>query len=169
MPAQLLSLLLAASVTLAPTLTAPPIVGLNAQDLHDTFDQTRGQGRHEAIDIMQPRGTPVHAVVDGTIAKLFLSKPGGNTIYLFDDAGEFCYYYAHLDRYAPNLREGMHVSRGEVIAFVGSTGNASPSAPHLHFTIFKLEPEKRWWKGTPVNPYPVLMHLLKMGADGISR
>ena len=169
MPAQLLSLLLAASVTLAPTLTAPPIVGLNAQDLHDTFDQTRGQGRHEAIDIMEPRGTPVHAVVDGTIAKLFLSKPGGNTIYLFDQVGEFCYYYAHLDRYAPNLREGMHVSRGQVIAFVGSTGDASPDAPHLHFTIFKLEPEKRWWKGSPINPYPVLMHLLKMGADGISR
>jgi murein DD-endopeptidase MepM/ murein hydrolase activator NlpD len=169
LPAQLLSLLLAASVTLAPTLTAPPIVGLNAQDLHDTFDQTRGQGRHEAIDIMEPRGTPVHAVVDGTIAKLFLSKPGGNTIYLFDQVGEFCYYYAHLDRYAPNLREGMHVSRGQVIAFVGSTGDASPDAPHLHFTIFKLEPEKRWWKGSPINPYPVLMHLLKMGADGISR
>jgi murein DD-endopeptidase MepM/ murein hydrolase activator NlpD len=169
LPAQLLSLLLAASVTVAPTLMAPPIVGLNAQDLRDTFDQTRGQGRHEAIDIMEPRGTPVHAVVDGTIAKLFLSKPGGNTIYLFDQAGEFCYYYAHLDRYAPNLREGMHVSRGQVIAFVGSTGNASPEAPHLHFTIFKLEPEKRWWKGSPINPYPVLMHLLKMGADGISR
>ena len=146
---------------------APPIVGLTAGDLHDTFDQTRGRGPHEAIDIMEPRGTPVHAVVDGTIAKLFLSKPGGNTIYLFDQAGEFCYYYAHLDRYAPNLREGMHVSRGQVIAFVGSTGNASPEAPHLHFTIFKLEPEKRWWKGSPINPYPVLMHLLKMGADGI--
>jgi murein DD-endopeptidase MepM/ murein hydrolase activator NlpD len=148
---------------------APPIVGLTPGDLHDNFDQMRGQARHEAIDIMEPRGTPVHAVVDGIIAKLFLSKPGGNTIYLFDEAGEFCYYYAHLDRYAPNLREGMHVSRGEVIAFVGSTGNASPSAPHLHFTIFKLEPEKRWWKGTPVNPYPVLMHLLKMGADGITQ
>jgi len=168
-PAQLLSLLLAASLAIGPILTAPPIVGLTAGDLRDTFDQTRGQARHEAIDIMKSRGTPVHAVVDGSIAKLFLSKPGGNTIYLFDQAGEFCYYYAHLDRYAPNLREGMHVSRGEVIAFVGSTGNASPSAPHLHFTIFKLEPEKRWWKGTPINPYPVLMHLLKMDADGIPR
>jgi murein DD-endopeptidase MepM/ murein hydrolase activator NlpD len=118
---------------------------------------------------MKPRGTPVHAVVDGTIAKLFLSKPGGNTIYLFDEAGEFCYYYAHLDRYAPNLREGMHVSRGQVIAFVGFTGNASPEAPHLHFTIFQLGPEKRWWKGTPINPYPVLQHLLKMDADVIPK
>jgi murein DD-endopeptidase MepM/ murein hydrolase activator NlpD len=118
---------------------------------------------------MEPRGTPVHAVVDGAIAKLFLSKPGGNTIYLFDEAGDFCYYYAHLDRYAPSLREGMHVSRGQVIAFVGSTGNASPEAPHLHFTIFQLGPEKRWWKGTPINPYPVLLHLLKMDADGIPK
>ncbi|HTA67275.1 MAG TPA: M23 family metallopeptidase [Bryobacteraceae bacterium] len=167
MPVHLLSLLLATSLTVEPTLTAPPIIGLTAGDLHDTFDQTRGKGRHEAIDIMEPRGTPVHAVVDGTIAKLFLSKPGGNTIYLFDQAGEFCYYYAHLDRYAPNLREGMHVSRGEVVAFVGSTGNASPEAPHLHFTIFQLGPEKKWWKGTPVDPYPFLLHLLKMGANGI--
>jgi len=165
---QLLSLLLATSPTVTPALTAPPIIGLTAGDLHDTFDQTRGQARHEAIDIMEPRGTPVHAVVDGTIAKLFLSKPGGHTIYLFDQAGLFCYYYAHLDRYAPNLREGMRVSRGEVIAFVGSTGNANPTAPHLHFTIFQLGPEKRWWKGTPINPYPILLRLLKMGADGIS-
>jgi murein DD-endopeptidase MepM/ murein hydrolase activator NlpD len=167
--AHLLSLLLATSVTVAPTITAPPIIGLTLEELHDTFDQTRGQGPHEAIDIMEPRGTPVHAVVEGTIAKLFLSKPGGNTIYLFDEAGEFCYYYAHLDRYAPNLREGMHVSRGQVIAFVGSTGNASPSAPHLHFTIFQLGPGKHWWKGTPIDPYPVLLHLFKIGTDGVSR
>ena len=164
---QLVSLLLATTGAVTPTLLAPPIVGLSAGDLHDTFDQLRGVARHEAIDIMEPRGTPVHAVVDGTIAKLFLSKPGGNTIYLFDDSGDFCYYYAHLDRYAPNIREGMHVSRGEIIGFVGSTGNASPSAPHLHFTIFQLGPEKHWWKGTAINPYPVLMHLLKIGADGI--
>ena len=158
---QLLSLFLAASVTVAPILTAPPIIGLTPGELHDAFDQLRGVARHEAIDIMEPRGTPVHAVVDGTIAKLFFSKPGGNTIYLFDESGEFCYYYAHLDRYAPNLREGVHVSRGELIGFVGSTGNASPSAPHLHFAIFQLGPEKHWWKGTPINPYPVLLHLLQ--------
>ena len=165
----LLPLLLATSGTITPVLTAPPIIGLTAKDLHDTFEQTRGAARHEAIDIMEPRGTPVHAVVDGTIAKLFLSKPGGNTIYLFDEAREFCYYYAHLDRYAPNLRESMHVSRGQVIAYVGFTGNASPEAPHLHFTIFQLGPEKRWWKGTPINPFPVLERLLKMDADGFPR
>lgn len=159
---ELLPLLLATSGAAVPTLLAPPVTGLTLRDLHDSFDQVRGTARHEAIDIMEPRGTPVHAVVDGTIAKLFLSKPGGNTIYIFDQAGDFCYYYAHLDHYAPNLHEGMHVSNGDIIAFVGSTGNASPEAPHLHFTIFKLSPEKHWWKGTPINPYPVLLRLLRI-------
>src|SRR5258708_34398955 len=103
----------------------PPIEGLKAKDLFDSFEEMRGKSKHEAIDIMKPRGTPVHAVVDGVIAKLFLSKPGGNTIYLFDNAGVFCYYYAHLDGYAAKLEEGQHVTRGDVIAYVGSTGNAS--------------------------------------------
>jgi peptidoglycan LD-endopeptidase LytH len=147
-----------------PTLMAPPIAGLSAKDLHDTFDQRRGLAKHEAIDIMEPRGTPVRAVVDGTIARLFLSKPGGNTIYLFDGDGVFCYYYGHLDHYASNLREGMRVSHGQVIAYVGSTGDADPSAPHLHFTIFKLGLERHWWRGTPVNPYPALIHLLSRAA-----
>jgi murein DD-endopeptidase MepM/ murein hydrolase activator NlpD len=161
MPAPMLSwiaLLLAGGV---PTLMAPPIAGLSAKDLHDTFEQMRGLAKHEAIDIIKPRGTPVRAVVGGTIAKLFLSKPGGKTIYLFDGDGQFCYYYAHLDQYASNLHEGMRVSPGELIAYVGSTGNADPSAPHLHFAIFKLGLEKHWWQGTPVNPYPALIHLLQ--------
>lgn len=161
MLARTVSLLVAVSATVAPTLMVSPIAGLTANELHDSFEQRRASARHEAIDIMEPRGTPVHAVVDGVIAKLFLSKPGGNTIYLFDDAGEFCYYYAHLDRYAESLYEGMRVSRGQVIAYVGSTGNAASSAPHLHFTIFKLGPEKRWWQGAPINPYPILMRLLQ--------
>lgn len=161
-----LGVLLASSITLNPALLAPPIAGLKPAELHDTFDQMRSLSRHEAIDIMEPRGTPVHAVVDGAVVKLFLSKPGGNTIYLFDQNGDFCYYYAHLDHYAQGIHEGMHVSSGQVLGYVDSTGNADPSAPHLHFAIFKLGPEKQWWKGTPVNPYPVLMHLLKMGADG---
>jgi murein DD-endopeptidase MepM/ murein hydrolase activator NlpD len=138
-----------------------PIAGLTAKDLYDTFPQQRDGKRHEAIDIMAPRGTPVRAVVNGVIQKLFLSKPGGNTIYLFDDAQPYSYYYAHLDRYSPGLREGMHVSRGEVIGYVGSSGNANPAAPHLHFMIYLLGPEKRWWQGTPINPYPVLMQVVQ--------
>jgi murein DD-endopeptidase MepM/ murein hydrolase activator NlpD len=157
----LLVLLFAASITSSgPSPSVPPIAGLKAKDLVDSYDQVRGTVRHEAIDIMAPRGTPVHAVVDGTIAKLFLSKPGGNTIYLFDNGQVYCYYYAHLDRYATTLHEGQHVERGDVIAYVGSTGNASPAAPHLHFAIFELGPEKRWWQGTPINPYPTLLRLV---------
>jgi len=105
---------------------------------------------------MAPAGTPVRAVVDGTIQKLFLSKAGGNTIYEFKEPSTFCYYYAHLDRYVDGLHEGMRVSRGEVIGYVGWTGDASPAAPHLHFAIYLLGPQRRWWEGTAVDPYPVL-------------
>jgi murein DD-endopeptidase MepM/ murein hydrolase activator NlpD len=97
----------------------------------------------------------VRAVEDGRIQKLFTSKPGGLTIYEFDPTETFTYYYAHLDRYAEDLREGQMVKRGDVIGYVGSTGNASPDAPHLHFAIFRLTPERQWWKGEPINPYPV--------------
>ena len=105
---------------------------------------------------MAPRGTPVIAVEGGTIAKLFNSKQGGLSIYQFDPSGTYTYYYAHLDRYAAGLKEGQTVRRGDVIGSVGSTGNAAEDAPHLHFAIFRLTPERRWWKGTPINPYPVL-------------
>jgi murein DD-endopeptidase MepM/ murein hydrolase activator NlpD len=143
---------------------ALPIAGLKAESVHDTFDAARGGGdrRHEAADIMAPRGTPVLAVDDGIIQKLFSSKPGGLTIYQFDGAEQYCYYYAHLDGYAPGLKEGMLVRRGDTIGFVGTSGNADPDSPHLHFAIFKLGPEKRWWEGNrPVNPYPILMAQLQ--------
>jgi peptidoglycan LD-endopeptidase LytH len=140
---------------------APPINGLALTDLRDSFEEVHNGHRHEAIDIMEPRGTPVHAVASGTIRKLFLSKPGGNTIYQFDETGVYCYYYAHLDRYAEGLREGVRVERGDVIGFVGATGNADARAPHLHFAIFELGPEKQWWKGNPVDPYPGLLAAVK--------
>jgi murein DD-endopeptidase MepM/ murein hydrolase activator NlpD len=137
-----------------------PIQGLEASSLRDTFNDQHNGHRHEAIDIMAPRDTPVLAVVDGVIEKLFLSKPGGNTIYEFDGDEEYCYYYAHLDRYAEGLREGLRVSRGDVVGYVGSTGDASPNAPHLHFEIHVLGPGKHWWQGTPIDPYPVLIRLI---------
>jgi len=139
----------------------PPISGLSLADLRDTFEEVHNGHRHEAIDILEPRGTPVHAVVSGTIRKLFLSKPGGNTIYQFDDMGVYCYYYAHLDGYAKGLREGMRIERGDIIGFVGSTGNADARTPHLHFAIFELGSERLWWKGKAVNPYPVLVDTVK--------
>jgi peptidoglycan LD-endopeptidase LytH len=133
-----------------------PVEGVRASQLRDTFSDARGGRSHEAMDIMAPRSTPVHAVEDGTIAKLFTSKAGGLTIYQFDPSETFSYYYAHLDRYASDLQEGQRVHRGDVIAYVGSTGNASPDAPHLHFAIYRLTPDRQWWKGEPINPYPVL-------------
>ena len=134
-----------------------PVAGIEASQLTDTFNQTRdGTRRHEALDIMAPRGTPVLAAYDGTVAKLFTSVPGGLTIYEFDPTRTYAYYYAHLDRYAAGLAEGNAVRRGDVIGYVGSTGNASEDAPHLHFAIFVLGPEKQWWKGTAIDPYPLL-------------
>jgi len=135
-----------------------PVDGVLRDRLHDSFDERRGGGLrgHEAIDIMAPRGTPVRAVEDGHVAKLFRSIAGGITIYQFDSTETFSYYYAHLDRYAAGLQDGQQVRRGEVIGYVGSTGNASEDAPHLHFAIFQLGPERQWWKGDPINPYDVL-------------
>jgi murein DD-endopeptidase MepM/ murein hydrolase activator NlpD len=133
-----------------------PVDGVDDDDLRDAFLEARGGRPHEALDIMAARGTPVRAVEDGRIEKLFTSKAGGLTIYQFEPSGMFCYYYAHLDRYADGLREGQTVERGEVIGYVGTTGNAPPNAPHLHFAITRLGPDRRWWAGTPINPYPVL-------------
>jgi murein DD-endopeptidase MepM/ murein hydrolase activator NlpD len=133
-----------------------PVRGVEENELYDSFDDARGSRVHQAIDIIAERGTPVLAVEDGTVKKLFTSKGGGLTIYQFDPAETFCYYYAHLDSYAHNVREGMSVKKGDVIGYVGSTGNASKDAPHLHFAIFRLTSERQWWKGEPINPYPIL-------------
>jgi murein DD-endopeptidase MepM/ murein hydrolase activator NlpD len=134
-----------------------PVEGMKASGLQNTFDDARAIGRrHEAIDIMAPRGTEVHAADDGTIAKLFTSAAGGLTIYQFDPTETFSYYYAHLDRYAPGLSEHQPVRRGQLLGYVGSTGNASASAPHLHFAVARLDTDHAWWKGDPINPYPLL-------------
>lgn len=134
-----------------------PVEGARVTDLHDSFEEKRGSGRHEAIDILASRGTPVVAAVDGSIEKLFTSKQGGLTVYEFDLDRNYCYYYAHLDRYAEDLKEKQSVRRGDRLGYVGSTGDASPTAPHLHFAIFRLGPARQWWVGTPINPYPYLL------------
>ncbi|MEN1973419.1 peptidoglycan DD-metalloendopeptidase family protein [Luteimonas sp. MJ204] len=133
-----------------------PVRGVAPSELSPTFEDARSEGRvHEALDIMAPAGTPVLAVADGHVEKLFDSRLGGLTIYQFDPGARFAYYYAHLERYAPGLAEQQQVRRGEVIGYVGSSGNADPAAPHLHFAIFLLGPEKQWWKGTAIDPYPL--------------
>ncbi|NYI19688.1 murein DD-endopeptidase MepM/ murein hydrolase activator NlpD [Xanthomonas arboricola] len=134
-----------------------PVQGIGREQLQDTFTDARSEGRvHDAIDILAPTGTPVLAVADGTVEKLFNSERGGLTVYQFAPGGTYCYYYAHLERYADGLAETQSIKRGQVIGYVGSTGNANPAAPHLHFEIHRLGPEKQWWKGDVLNPYPIL-------------
>jgi peptidoglycan LD-endopeptidase LytH len=130
-----------------------PVPGAPLSALRDNFDEGRDGRRHEALDIMAPRGTPVVAVDSGRIAKLFRSDAGGITLYQFDRDEKYAYYYAHLDRYAEGIAEGRWLERGDTVGYVGATGNARRDAPHLHFTIFRLGADKKWWKGTPVNPY----------------
>ena len=134
---------------------AIPVAGVEKVSLVDSFRDGRGARKHEAIDIHAPRGTPVIAVGDGCVVKLFRSIPGGITLYQFDPEGNFAYYYAHMDRYADNVKEGAQLRRGDVIGYVGTTGNAPATTPHLHFAIFRLGPDKHWWVGSAVNPYTV--------------
>lgn len=133
-----------------------PVDGIRKEDLRDNFNDRRGTRRHEAIDVLAPRNTPVLAVEDGKIAKLFYSEAGGITIYQFDPTEKYVYYYAHLERYADDVREGRHVKRGHLIGYVGTTGNAPRDTPHLHFAIFKMGDDKKWWQGIPIDPYTVL-------------
>jgi murein DD-endopeptidase MepM/ murein hydrolase activator NlpD len=133
-----------------------PVSGIPRNALTDSFNETRAAGRHEAIDILAPRNTPIVAVEDGTIAKLFQSKAGGTTIYQFDPTSTYAYYYAHLERYADRLREGLQVRRGDVLGYVGTSGNAPKNTPHLHFAILKLGQDKKWWQGTAIDPFDVL-------------
>jgi len=135
---------------------AMPLENIDAAKLTSNFHSARGGHEHEALDIMAPRGTPVHAVAEGNVVKLFNSKQGGLTVYQFDNSRTWCYYYAHLDRYEKGLTEGVLLRKGDVLGYVGSTGDASPDAPHLHFAVFRLGPEKQWWKGTAVDPLPLL-------------
>jgi murein DD-endopeptidase MepM/ murein hydrolase activator NlpD len=132
-----------------------PVPSADARRLRDDFADPRSGHSHEALDILAPRGSPVVAVDDGVVQKLFTSVRGGLTVYQFDPEGTYCYYYAHLDRYAPGLREGLTLKKGDRIGDVGTTGNAPPDTPHLHFAIFKMGPEKQWWKGAALNPYPL--------------
>lgn len=140
---------------LAPSGLAIPVSGVQADDLADTFDDARSEGRvHDAIDIPAARGTPVVAAAAGTLARVFESERGGLTVYVLD--GRTVYYYAHLDTTAPGLAAGQAVSRGEALGTVGSTGNASPDAPHLHFAVWIAPDAGRFWDGEALNPYPLL-------------
>jgi murein DD-endopeptidase MepM/ murein hydrolase activator NlpD len=146
----------------APALRVP-VEGVRGADLVDTYSQSReaGQRVHNAIDIPAPRGTPVLAAAPGVVEKLFQSARGGNTVYIRSPDRLWLYYYAHLDSYAPGLREGMKIEAGSRIGAVGSTGNASADSPHLHFAINRMALAQRWFEGEPVNPYPMLVQSRK--------
>ncbi|HEV7487875.1 MAG TPA: M23 family metallopeptidase [Thermoanaerobaculia bacterium] len=141
----------------APRPLIMPVSGIDPSSIHDMFDEMRGTTRrHDALDILAPRNTPVVAADDGTVKKLFTSVPGGLTVYEFDPDQRYCYYYAHLDAYAPGLHEGQILHRGDLVGYVGTTGNAPKDTPHLHFAVIRLDPDKRWWTGSAINPYPLL-------------
>lgn len=147
------------SLTLASSGLVIPVAGIQATELIDTYTQSRGGGSrvHNAIDIMAPRGTPVVSASDGIVEKLYFSRGGGGiTAYVRSPDGLWLHYYAHLDAYAPGLREGQRIRRGDPIGTVGISGNASPSGPHLHYAIYRMRPGERWWQGSPINPYPLL-------------
>lgn len=135
-----------------------PVQGVRAEQLRDTFTDARSEGRvHDAIDIMAPRNAPVVAAADGRIVKLFNSAKGGITLYQLAAADEhIVFYYAHLERYADGLTEGHVARRGETLAYVGDTGNATPGNTHLHFQIYRVADPKHFWTGDNINPYPIL-------------
>lgn len=134
-----------------------PVAGVKAEQLLDTFADSRSEGRvHDAIDIMAPAGTPVLAVSDGEIVRLFQSERGGTTIYQLSADKKLIFYYAHLQRYADAVVAGKFVRQGEVIAYVGDTGNAGAGNYHLHFSISIVTTPGRYWEGTNINPYPLL-------------
>jgi peptidoglycan LD-endopeptidase LytH len=141
---------------LAATLTIP-VAGVKAEDLLDTFNEMRGTRKHEAIDIPAPRGTPVLSATDGRLLRLYTSERGGLMIYAADSSERFILMYAHLDGYADRVSDGTSVRRGQVIGYVGTTGNAPPNLPHLHFAIARSTKVSRWWEGTPVDPLPLLV------------
>jgi len=134
-----------------------PVLGVVRDDLRDSFfDRRSGRRIHHALDIMSPRNTPILAVEDGTLVKLTRNRLGGLTLYQLDPSGAYAYYYAHLERYAPGLHEGDAVERGQVIGYVGTSGNAPKRSPHLHFAIFRLPEERYGWLGQPIDPFDVL-------------
>jgi len=136
-----------------------PVLNVRPSDLTDTFSDERGGGSrlHEAIDIMAPTGTTVVAAAPGKVEKIYRSDAGGKTIFVRSNDGETVHYYAHLDEYAEGLNEGQQIRRGQRLGTVGSTGNASPDAPHLHFAIFRTTKDAEWWEpANAVNPFALL-------------
>lgn len=133
-----------------------PVEGVDPSRVRDSYTASRGGRTHDAVDIMAPRGTPVIAADSGTIFKLRQNQAGGFTIYQLDPDERFVYYYAHLDHYAEGIVEGKAVRQGDLLGFVGTTGNAPKDLPHLHFQVMLYRGRGQYWGGEPINPHPFL-------------
>lgn len=133
-----------------------PVRGVTRSQLRDTYAEARGGRTHEALDIPAERGTPVLSAADGTLMRLFNSRTGGIMVYASDPTDRFILLYGHLDRYADGMRNGMPLKRGQVIGYVGTTGNAPIGTPHLHFGILRGQPSRNWSRGVALNPFPLL-------------
>jgi murein DD-endopeptidase MepM/ murein hydrolase activator NlpD len=134
-----------------------PVAGISAARIPPSFNDMRGARHHNALDILAPRGTPVLSADDGTVAKIDTSEGGGLSLYIAGPRERFIFYYAHLDSYRRGIAEGMRVAQGDIIGYVGTTGNAPANTPHLHFAIALADEDHRWWKGTPLDPLPLLV------------
>ncbi|HEY4223744.1 MAG TPA: M23 family metallopeptidase [Myxococcota bacterium] len=133
-----------------------PVKGVVASQIPDTYDAARDGARvHNAQDILAKRGTPVLAADDGTILHIGQNTLGGKVIWTTDPTRRFAFYYAHLDHYAKGLRDGQQISRGDVLGYVGTTGNAPKDTPHLHFQVVRIVSGKRYSEGPPLNPLPL--------------
>ena len=146
-----------------------PVAGVKSEELLDTFNEMRGTRRHDALDIPAPRRTPVLSATDGRLLRLYTSERGGLMIYAADSSERFVLMYAHLDGYAEGLTEGGPLRRGQVIGYVGTTGNAPPNVPHLHFAIARSSNVSRWWEGVAVDPLPLLEAIASSGSSGSAR
>lgn len=130
-----------------------PVPGVSPMSMTDSFHDARGERVHHAVDIMAPRNSEVVAVADGAIARMMTSAAGGIAVYQWNQDRTLVYYYAHLEGYVKGLAEGQTVARGQVLGYVGTTGNAPANTPHLHFAISRVDKKGRWWGGAPVNPF----------------
>jgi len=133
-----------------------PVEGIRPEQVRDSFSEARdGQRTHLATDIVAPRGTPVLSVSSGRIFRMSQNALGGITLYTLDGAGKFVYYYAHLERYSDMVTVGVEIQPGDVLGYVGTSGNAPLNAPHLHFQAMKVSAgNKPWWSGSPVDVRP---------------
>jgi peptidoglycan LD-endopeptidase LytH len=147
---------LAPEAALAAKALLIPVEGVDPSRVRDSYTAARGGRTHDAVDILAPRGTPVIAADAGTIFRLRQNEAGGITIYQLDPEERFVYYYAHLDRYEKGLVEGMSIKQGDVLGFVGTTGNAPKDTPHLHFQVMLYRGRGQYWGGEPINPHPYL-------------